>query len=235
MTVSLLLDRTHDFTPALPAPRGHRPLENIARSAPWYPEEELLARLVEGDRVASREFVELHQASMVKLAMVFVSDRAVAEEVVQETWMGFFRGLEKFQRRASLKTWLFRILTNRARTRGRRDARMVAFSCLGEDQEMVDRLIEDRGGDHPWAFAAAEAHTNPERALRCDQARRRLLEAMEQLPTNQRAVLVMRDMEGAEFREVCEALDISPANQRVLLHRGRVRLRGMLDDLHAGV
>lgn len=195
------------------------------RLAPRRPQS-LVERLQSGDAAAFQEVVERYHASMLKTARHYVSDQATAEEVVQDTWMGVLRGLPRFERRSSLKTWIFRILLNRARTRGRRDARTVHFSQLSDEPEVLEAIIEDRhSGQTLWS---APAHSGPDRSLRRKQARQALHRALDTLPENQRTVVKMRDIEGADFREVCDALQISSANQRVLLHRGRARLRDSL-------
>jgi RNA polymerase sigma-70 factor (ECF subfamily) len=190
--------------------------------------EDLIERLLRRERGAFEEVVRLYQEPMIKLALDFVQDLAAAEEVVQDTWIGVLRGLHRFEHRASFKTWLFRILLNRARTRGKRDARLVSFSRVSAEPAVIDALLDaNDDGEQRWS---APARRDPERDLRRKQARAILRDALDALPEQQRAVVAMRDLEDADFRDICDALQISPANQRVLLHRGRARLRQHLLD-----
>jgi RNA polymerase sigma-70 factor (ECF subfamily) len=204
----------------------HRPAPEALR--PPKRAEDLIERLLRRERGAFEEVVRLYQEPMLKLALDFVQDLAAAEEVVQDTWIGVLRGLHRFERRASFKTWLFRILLNRARTRGKRDARLVSFSRVSAEPAVIDALLDaNDDGEHRWS---APARRDPERDLRRKQARALLRDALDALPEQQRAVVAMRDLEDADFRDICDALQISPANQRVLLHRGRARLRQHLQD-----
>jgi RNA polymerase sigma-70 factor, ECF subfamily len=206
-------------------------------------EHELVQRLREGDESAFAELIDRYGATMVRVAQMYVRDRATAEEVVQETWLAVLNGIDRFEERSSLKTWLFRILTNRAKTRGERDGRTIPFSSLAgageEDEPSVD---PDRflGPDspHPGAWAA------PPRAWPQDEVLGRetldVIEmAIEQLPEAQREVIRLREVEGWGPMEVAEALEISDGNQRVLLHRARSKVRAAveayLDPKIAGV
>jgi RNA polymerase sigma-70 factor (ECF subfamily) len=164
---------------------------------------------------------------------MFVRDRQSAEEVVQETWLAVLNGIDRFEGRSSLKTWLFRILTNRAKTRGQRDGRMVPFSSLaGSGEEGEPAVDPDRflGPDspHPGAWAA------PPRAWPQDKVLEHetlgvINDAIEELPETQREVIRLRDVEGWSPMEVAEALEISDGNQRVLLHRARSKVRTALE------
>lgn len=198
------------------------------------PEDRLLVeRLLAGDEATFTALVEQHHGALLRLARVFVPSQAVAEEVVQETWVGVIHGLPKFQGRSTLKTWIFRILTNRAKTRGVREGRSVPFSALGNpDSEHEPAVSPDRfqasgmwaAPPHPW-----ESDT-PEKLIMQKQAIERLASALEDLPPNQRAVVTLRDVEELESPEVCNILEISETNQRVLLHRGRSKLRRVLEE-----
>jgi RNA polymerase sigma-70 factor (ECF subfamily) len=166
---------------------------------------------------------------------MYVRDRATAEEVVQETWLAVLNGIDRFEERSSLKTWLFRILTNRAKTRGERDGRMVPFSSLagagdGGDEPSVD---PDRflGPDspHPGAWAAPP-RAWPEDALLERETLGVIQMAIDMLPEAQREVILLRDVDGWTPMEVSEALDISDGNQRVLLHRARSKVRAALEE-----
>ncbi len=173
---------------------------------------------------------------MLRLALSFVRNRAVAEEVVQETWLGVLNGLDRFEGRSSLKTWIFRILTNRAKTRGEREGRTVPFSSLAEPGEEGPSVEPERfsGPDHRWAghWAAYPERweTVPERKLLSSEARTRIDDAIAGLPPSQRAVITLRDVTGLTSEEVCNVLELSETNQRVLLHRARSKVRAVLED-----
>lgn len=198
----------------------------------------LVQRLVAGDEAAFTSLVDHYHARLVRLAMTFVSDRSAAEEVVQDTWIGVINGLPKFAGRSALKTWIYRILTNRAKTRGVRDARSVPFSSLGnpdsEDEPAVDPARFQPNG--MWADPPRRWDDDtPEKLLSRQEALRRLQEEIAQLPANQRAVVTLRDIEGLDSEEVCNVLEISETNQRVLLHRARSKLRRAMEEYLGGV
>jgi len=190
-----------------------------------------------GDERVFRELIERYTASMIRVALMYVRTRAVAEEVVQDTWIGVLRSLPRFEGRSSLRTWIFRILANQARTRARREARSVPFSSLagpGEDGPTVD---PDRflGADHPafpghWASPPRSWEGMPEHELLAGETRERVQDAIDMLPASQRAVISLRDVEGWSSQEVCDLLDISEGNQRVLLHRARAKVREALEE-----
>ncbi len=197
---------------------------------------EIVARVLRGDEEGLGWLVRRHSASMLRLARSFVRDAAVAEEVVQETWLAVLDGIAGFERRASLKTWIFRILVNRAIRRAAREGRSVPLSALGaagpdgrEDAaggDLADRLFDANGRwielPTPWAPASAE-----ELLLR-KETRDLLRREIDRLPDAARAVVVLRDVEGLSADEACEILGIADGHQRVLLHRGRARLREAL-------
>ena len=198
---------------------------------------DLLRRLRDGDEDAFCALVDRHAASMLRVARLYVPSRAVAEEVVQETWLAVLSGLEGFEGRSSLKTWLFGILINRARTRGRRERRAVPFATLAARE---GASAEPAGTPDPFQAARADlrrghwgaperCEDSPERALQSREASRVVREAVRELAPMQRLVVTMRDLEGWTSDDVCEALHISATNQRVLLHRGRVHLRVALE------
>jgi RNA polymerase sigma-70 factor, ECF subfamily len=188
-------------------------------------DDELVARLRAGDEEAFVTLVARHHASMLRLANSFVSSRAVAEEVVQDTWMGVLRGIDGFAGRSSFKTWLLRILVNRARTTGMRERRSVA---IGDAAPAVDASRFDASG--AWSSPPQQWVQDSDDRLLAQSLAGRIEQGLAQLPERQREVVTMRDVDGLSSREVCEVLDISEANQRVLLHRGRSRLRQMLED-----
>lgn len=193
----------------------------------------LLGRLLAGDEAAFTALVEEHHAALVRLAQVFVSSRAVAEEVVQETWVGVLDGLASFEGRSSLKTWIFRILTNRAKTRGVREGRSVPFSALSNPEHGKEPAVDPARfrPDGRWASPPRRWEDDtPEKILSRREALMRLEAALEELPPNQRAVVTLRDVEGVEPSEACNILQISETNQRVLLHRARSKLRRALEE-----
>ena len=184
------------------------------RPAPLLSEEDrrLLERLRAGDEAAFMELVERYSGSMLRVARMYVPSAAVAEEVVQETWLGVLRGLDGFEGRSSLKTWIFRILVNRARTRGERERRTVPFATLAGQEA-----------------SGAEPSVDPERSLQDAEALALVQREIDKLPEMQRLVITMRDVEGWSSQEVRHALEISETNQRVLLHRARSKVRAALE------
>ncbi|MFZ5787127.1 MAG: RNA polymerase sigma factor [Acidobacteriota bacterium] len=191
-----------------------------------------IARLRAGDEGAFRELLARHHANLVRFARTFVSSPATAEEVAQETWLAVLQGLEGFEGRSSLKSWIYSILANRARTRAVRDGRLVLFSEMSgdEDEPAVDPARFDAAGHwhlppRPWD------DLTPERLAASTQIRERLTAALEALPEAQRAVVMLRDIEGCSSEEACNVLGVSETNQRVLLHRARSRLRRALEPV----
>jgi RNA polymerase sigma-70 factor (ECF subfamily) len=185
----------------------------------------LLGRLRAGDEDAFVTLVDRYHSSMLRLAMSYVSSRAVAEEVVQDTWLAVLRGLGRFEERSSLRTWVFSILVNRARTTGVREARSVPVADAGPAVD-ASRFGPNGGWavpPEPWAEEAEN---------RIDAAKLSALVrgGLETLPGRQREVVLLRDVEGMSSAEVCQVLAISEANQRVLLHRGRSKLRQVLES-----
>jgi RNA polymerase sigma-70 factor, ECF subfamily len=191
----------------------------------------LLKLLRAGDEQAFAELFERYDGSLRKVARSFVRTPTAVEEVVQETWLALVRGIDGFEGRSSLQTWLFRILVNRARTRGARDSRQIVFSALeGTDgQPAVEPSAF--GEDGRWRSAPARLETDPEKRLLNAELRTRLIVAIDDLPEQQRVVVTLRDVVGLTAIEVCELLEISEANQRVLLHRGRARCRTALGSV----
>jgi RNA polymerase sigma-70 factor (ECF subfamily) len=193
----------------------------------------LVARLRDGDESAFAELIDSYGATMLRVAQMFVRDRASAEEVVQETWLAVLNGIDRFEGRSSLKTWLFRILTNRAKTRGQRDGRTVPFSSLaGSDEGDESAVDPDRflGPDsaEPGAWAAPPRAWPQDRVLQ-KETLGVIQMAIEDLPATQREVIRLRDVEGWTPMEVAEALEITDGNQRVLLHRARSKVRAALE------
>jgi RNA polymerase sigma-70 factor, ECF subfamily len=200
-------------------------------------DQELVERAREGDEAAFTELVHRYAPALLRLARMYTPSQAVAEEVVQETWLAVLRGLERFEGRSSFRTWLFRILVNRAKTRGVREHRSVPFASLstggdgdddGDDGPTVDptRFVESGA----WATPPRRWETEPEAALESAEARRIAEEAIAELPERQRIVITMRDLEGLSSEEVRNALDLTETNQRVLLHRARAKVRQALEN-----
>src|SRR5712691_415408 len=161
---------------------------------------------------------------MLRLAASFVPSLAVAEEVVQDTWVGVLRGISAFEGRSSVKTWLFRILVNRARTAGVRERRVVT---VGDAEPAVDPARFDRAGG--WASPPQHWVEEADDRIQAAKIADRIRSAIEDLPPQQRQVVTLRDIDGLSSVEVCGILDISAANQRVLLHRGRSRVRQVIE------
>jgi RNA polymerase sigma-70 factor, ECF subfamily len=201
----------------------------MATALPPDPDARLLQALRAGDESAFTVLVDEYGPSLLRVAQLYVSTRAVAEEVVQETWLAVLTGIERFEGRSSLKTWLFRILTNKAKTRGQRERRTVPVSALAadgdEDQTAVDIDRFARGGE--WSLPPRGV---PEERLLAGEARETVKTAIAALPPNQRAVITLRDVEGLSAEEACNVLGISETNQRVLLHRARAKVRAAFEE-----
>lgn len=193
-----------------------------------------IAALRAGDEQAFRDLVRAHQSVLLRLAMVYAPSRAVAEEVVQETWIAVLRGVDGFDGRASLRTWISRILVNIARRRAGQEAQTVPLSVLGGDdgEPAVD---PDRFQSHGpyaghWVKFPDDWSRLPEDVLLASEIRRTASAAIERLSPAQRTVIVLRDIEGWSSAEICELLDITDGHQRVLLHRARAKVRQALED-----
>jgi len=198
----------------------------------------LLARLRAGDRTAFAMLVKRHAGPLLRVARSLVRDQATAEELVQETWLAVFTGLDAFEGRSSLRTWLFRICVNKARTRFVRDGRTVPFSSLGEPGD-GDGAAGESGsfdGDQAWRDPPSTwSEENPERLALGKETRSAIEAAIAGLPESQRAVMTLRDLEGLEAEEICNLLSITLTNQRVLLHRARAKVRAALETKLGGV
>jgi RNA polymerase sigma-70 factor (ECF subfamily) len=188
----------------------------------------LVSRLRARDEAAFATLVDRHGASLLRLAQTFVGSRAVAEEVVQETWLAVLRGIDGFESRSSLKTWIYRILVNRARTRAVREARVIPFAALARDDEPA---VEPEAFLAPgnWAVLPRRWESQPEDRVVGDETLAVIRVAIESLPPSQREVITLRDVEGWTSDEVRNVLDLSESNQRVLLHRARSKVRRALD------
>ena len=194
----------------------------------------LLQGLRAGDEAAFLELMREYGAGMLRVAMMYVSSRAVAEEVVQEAWLGVLKGIGRFEGRSSLKTWLFRIVANTAKTRGVRESRSIPFSALGDDGGDGPTVDPDRflgsGERFPGHWALSPSAWAPESRLLSQEALAVIGREIDRLPPAQRAVITMRDVQGFTSEEVCNALDLTETNQRVLLHRARSKVRGALEE-----
>lgn len=194
----------------------------------------LVEGLRDGDEDAFRLLIDEHSGYLLRMALSYTDSRAVAEEMVQETWIAVLRGIDRFQGRSSLRTWIARILVNTAKTRAARERRSIPFSSLGDgggDRPAVDpdRFRPAGGADGgQWAQPPGRWPTPEEGAL-SSEARGVVLAAIGELPPTQQAVVTLRDVEGWPANEVCDALEVSEGNQRVLLHRGRSKVRGALE------
>lgn len=191
--------------------------------------------LLEGSEDAFRFLVARHHLAMVRLAMAYVPSRAVAEEVAQETWVALLQGLTSFRGRSSLKTWLFGILLNRAKSRGLRESRSVSLSTFDAAregtagvEEVALREYDAAAPKTPWVWGQCSRDAGPEGRLLSGELQRCLEAAIGELPPTHRAVVTLRDIEGWSSAEVCQVLEITPINQRVILHRARQRIRNAL-------
>jgi RNA polymerase sigma-70 factor (ECF subfamily) len=198
-------------------------------------EAQLLEALRAGDEAAFTQLVREYQPSLVRVARIYVPTQAAAEEVAAETWLAVLNGLDRFEGRSSLKTWIFRILTNIAKTRGQRDGRTLPFSALENPGRVPEAALDaDRFLDpeHPrWpGHWAVRPEPWPEDALVAAETQALVAEAIEALPPAQRAVISLRDVEGWSSEEVRNALELSETNQRVLLHRARSKVRRALES-----
>jgi RNA polymerase sigma-70 factor (ECF subfamily) len=208
------------------------------------PDADLLAPLRAGDEAAFAELVDRWSPVMLRIARAYVATPQSAEDAVQDAWLGVVRGLPRFEGRSSLRTWVFTILINQARTRGAREARTVPLSDLGRDDDSGPTVDPDRfqGPDDPhpggWKPTARPVswpvswEGQPEGRVLAGEALRLLESALTMLPPRQRTVVTLRDMQGLTPEETCQVLGVTEQNQRVLLHRGRAALRKTLEDYY---
>jgi RNA polymerase sigma-70 factor (ECF subfamily) len=215
--------------------RGRRRLFGLRRGPAS--DADLVTAVLDGDERAFMTLVERYHTSLVRLARMYVPSEAVAEEVAQETWLAVFKGIHRFEGRSSFRTWLFRILTNIAKTRGQREHRSIPFSSTEQagseggpsvDPERFFPPDHSRAPDG-WALGPTPWET-PEESLLSGETREVILRAIEGLTPGQREVITLRDLEGWPADDVCNALQISETNQRVLLHRARTKVRAALEQ-----
>ena len=198
-------------------------------------EADLVARLRGGDERAFETLVDRHYATMLAVARGYVRTRAIAEEVVQEAWLGVLNGIDRFEGRSSLRTWIMRIVVNIAISRGEREARSVPFSTLASEESDEPAVDPERfrgqndGFPGHWRAYPGNWASLPDDALLGRETLGVVMSAIEELPEAQRVVITMRDVAGCTPEEVCGALDVSDGNQRVLLHRARSHVRGALE------
>ena len=195
-------------------------------------EDQLIARLKRGDEGAFDELVTQHHSALIRMAMGYVADREVAEEVVQDTWMAVINSLDQFEGRSSLRTWICGILIHKAKDRGVREKRHTTFSafasCDDDHEEAVDPSRFQQSGEWAghWAFPPQPwDDQTPEKLLANQQAVNAMQRAIEVLPATLKEVLLLRDVEGVDAKEVCELLKITETNLYVRLHRARERVR----------
>lgn len=214
-----------------------------AEEAAAHAEMRVIEAIRQGDEAAFARLVDQHHASLRRVARLYVSNRAVADEVVQDAWLGVIQAIWAFEGRSSLKTWIFRILINRAKTRAAREGRTVPFASFGADDvgapEVAVGPERFRPADHPtepgyWTSPPRDLGASPEHRLLGREAGEQLQKAIDALPPNQRLVLTLRDVEGCSTEGVCNALGISETNGRVLLHRARAKVRAALEPYLEG-
>jgi RNA polymerase sigma-70 factor (ECF subfamily) len=196
---------------------------------------QLVDALRAGDEETFRRLVREWHAPLVRVAQIYVPSRAIAEDVVQETWLRVLGALDRFEGRSSLRTWVFRILVNTAKTRAQREGRVIPFSSLHDPARVPepavdpDRFRPEDDERFPGHWSAPPRDL-PEERLLAAETREVIANAIDTLPASQRAVISLRDVEGWSSEEVRNALDISEVNQRVLLHRARAKVRTALEE-----
>ncbi len=222
-------------TPALRVFKSHDRHEG--RADDDQAEATLVARVRRGEETAFKELVERYHSPLRRVALTFVPSEAVAEEVVQDTWMAVLEGIHRFECRSSLKTWIFRILVNRAKTQGVRESRYVEFPGKTSDADpggtdMVDELAASPGGEgSPGNYSgiiSSQTEASPEGKLLNKEMVERMYAVIHTLPAMQRQVILLRDVEGGKSEDICRMLGVSESNQRVLLHRARTKVRQAL-------
>ncbi len=205
-------------------------------------ERELVQALRHGNEAAFGSLIERYHSRLIRLARSFVKSQAVAEEVVQDTWLAVLQNIDRFEGRSSLKTWIFRILTNIGKTRGKRENRYVSFISEGPNtREKVNSILPPQGfstgedlGNPGMSQPTIWDTRTPERLLESKEILAQIEKTIQTLPSHQRQVIILRDIEGVDSEEICQLLNISTTNQRVLLHRARLKVRRALPSYRQG-
>ncbi len=205
------------------------------------PDAELVVALRNGDENAFAALIDVYHASLVRVATIYTNDHAQAEDVAQETWIAVLKGINSFEGRSALKTWIFSILANRAKTKSQRERRSISFSALSrtpdDEAEAFEPTVDPsnfaddgwwRRETHPHSWASSP--DSPDAAYLSAEMRMCAQQAIDALPPNQRQVITFRDVEGWSSEDVCNVLGVSESNQRVLLHRARAKVRLVLDE-----
>ncbi len=216
----------------------HQPHRRSVNSDTEGTELALVKALRNGDEAAFSSLIERYHTRLLRLARAYVPSEAVAEEVVQETWLGVLEGIHRFEGRSALKTWIFQILTNRAKTRGKRENRYVSFSEVTFPSDQEEDIAMEPERFHTsghltghWVIPPTTWDENtPERLLLSREGMAQLEKAIRTLPPNQRQVMILRDIEDIDSEEICNFLNITQTNQRVLLHRARSKVRWALNN-----
>jgi RNA polymerase sigma-70 factor, ECF subfamily len=227
---------THSVGPTRTARTARSSQADASDDAGYCDDAMLVASLRGGDAAAFAWLLDRYHQPLGRLARSFVASAAAAEEVVQETWLAVIEGIDRFEQRSSLKTWMYRILMNKARTRGVRDKRSVPFSALTPDglgpTFPPDHFLPDDDPDWPghWAREPLAWEQLPPERLEADETIERIRAAIDALPEIHGQVITLRDVEGWTSAEVCDLLELSPANQRVVLHRARAKVRSALES-----
>lgn len=225
-----------DHTPSVSRKRQPAKAQGLTKG-----EDTLIARLRHGDEGAFDQLVNQHHGALIRMAMGHVADREVAEEVVQDTWMAVIESLDRFEGRSSLRTWIFGILIHKAKDRGVREKRHTTFSAIesydDDNDEAVDPARFHQAGEWAghWAFPPQPwDDQTPEKLLASQQAVTAMQQAIDELPATLKDVLILRDVEGVESKEICELLKITETNLYVRLHRARERVRQAVETYLEG-
>lgn len=226
--------------PSLPI---EKPTSGVPGSSPSVDEAELVMRLRNGDEVAFAVLVDMYHLALVRVAQIYVHEEAIAEDVAQETWLAVLRGIDRFEGRSSLKTWIFSILMNRAKHRAQRESRVVTVDWAewaaqgdGESPDAGPTVDPARfltaSGPYPdgWRVGPYPWEDLPEQRLLSQETQHVIRQAVARLPAQQQEVITLRDIEGWPAGEVCTVLNITDSNQRVLLHRARAVVRQALEN-----
>lgn len=224
-------------------PSGNRPDDPGPAASPLWPDEqEFLLALAAGEEGAFAKLVHQYQKPLFRQALAYVSSEAVAEEVVQDTWLAVMDSIKRFEGRSSFKTWLYQILIHKAKSAGVKESRQIPFSAMGDGDDESDGMPPEAQGSEavaraaaggPWTMGVAEEDT-PEDRMLAEECRREITRAMKALPPAQRRVMELYHFEELTSDEVCRRLKISESNKHVLLHRGRNQVKKAVDGYFAG-